>query len=172
MESKSLSLIVSQVADLENQLIESGGEITEAIESALSIKDTHLPDKIDSYAAVIERFGMIEAHYEKQAEFYLKLAKASGAVVERCKDNLRHAMNELNVTELVGNDIKYKLSPTNPSAIIDSEDAIEASYKITETIVKIDKKKILEDMKLGVPVVGARMQENFRLTKSANRGKK
>lgn len=172
MESKSLSLIVSQVAELENQLIESGGVLTEEIEKALAIVDTHLPEKIDSYAAVIERFDLVEQFYKDKAAFYLGMAKSASSVTERCKENLKFAMKELGVTELAGNDVKYKLSPTNPSAIIDSEDAIEASYKITETIVKIDKKKILEDMKLGVPVVGARMQENFRLTKSANRGKK
>ena len=168
-DSKSLSLIVSQVADLENQLIESGGLITEEIENALAIRDTHLPEKIDSYAAVIERFDLVEEHYKNKAAFYLGLAKSAGSVVERCKENLKASMKELGVSELIGNDVKYKLSPSNPTVLIASDDAIEGSYKITETVVKIDKKKIAEDLKLGVPVVGARLQETFRLTKSANR---
>jgi hypothetical protein len=172
MNSKSLSQIVSQVGDIETQLIESGGVITEAIEGALAVYDTHLPDKIDSYASIIERFDLVEQFYKDKAAFYMGLSKSAASVTERCKENLKSAMKHLCVTELVGNDVKYKLSPTNPSAIIDSEEALDSSYKITETIVKIDKKKILEDMKLGVPVVGARMQENFRLTKSANRGSK
>ncbi len=172
MESKSLALIVNQVAELENQLIESGGVVTEEIEKALLIVDTHLPEKIDQYSFTIERFDMAEEFYKNKAAFYLGLAKSMAQVTERCKENLKFAMKALGTTELEGVDVKYKLSPTNPSVVIDSEESVEEAYKITETTVKIDKKKILEDLKIGIPVNGVRMQENFRLTKSANRGKK
>lgn len=171
MESKSLVQIVNQVTALEMLLIESGGQITEEIEKALLVRETHLPEKIDGYALTVERFDMISAHYRQQANFYLDLAKSAENVVDRCKDNLKNAMKEMNVTELVGNDVKYKLSPTNPTVLVEDDSQVEDAYKIKEVLVKVDKKKIAEDLKLGVPVKGARMQENFRLTKSANRGK-
>lgn len=172
MESKSLSLIVSQVAELENQLIESGGVLTEDIEKALAIVDTHLPEKIDSYAAVIERFDLVEQFYKDKAAFYLGLAKSASSVTERCKDNLKFAMKELGVTELAGNEIKYTLSKNGPKAIVDDSSKIDQIYKVTETVVKIDNKRILEDLKVGVPVEGAHLEDVYRLTKSANRGKK
>ena len=171
-ENKSLSLIVSQVADIENMLIESEGVITPEIEAILAVKEINLPEKVDSYAAVIERFEMIEEYYKAKSDNILKIARAASAVYSRCKENLKFAMKELGVDEINGHDMRFKLSASKPSIIIEDDSKIDAAYKITETIVKIDKNKIGEDLKIGVPVAGAKMQENFSLRKYANRSSK
>lgn len=166
---KSLSLIVSEVAQLEAMLIESDGEITPEIESMLAVREIQLPEKVDRYASVIERFDLIEEFYKEKADQIYKLAKAAGTVSIRCKENLKASMMDLNVSELTGNEIKFKLSPSNPSVEIVDQSKLNGSYLITETITKVDKKRIGEDLKLGVPVDGAELRQTFSLRKSLNR---
>lgn len=172
MEQRTLSAVVEIASSIEQMLIESGGEITPEIEKSLYIVDAHLPYKIDSYAAVIERMDIVSSFYEEKSVFYKKLSDSASDAVKKCKDNLRFAMNALNTNELCGSDIKYKLSPGKPSIIICDENAIDESYKTTETTVKIDKRKILDDITAGASVTGVKVQENFRLTKSVNRARR
>ena len=170
--SKALQLIVNEVAQLEQMLIESGGEITPEIENMLAVKDVQLPEKIDGYYSIIERFELIQDFYKQKADAMSRLAKAASQVSDRCKDNLKLAMQELNVDELKGQDYRFKLSPSNPSVIIPDESLLDQSYTITKTVTSIDKKRILEDLKLAVKVMGARLEENFSLRKYLNRSAK
>lgn len=171
-EVKPLSVIVSQVAQIEQMLIESEGQITPEIENMLVVKETNLPEKIDGYAAVIERFEMIQEHYKKRAQEISSIAKSAGEVAERCKENIRQALRILDKKEIKGHDVVFKLSLSNPKVIIEDESKIDPAYKVTETIVSVDRKRIAEELKLGVPVDGAHLEETYALRKSLNRGKK
>lgn len=166
--SKSLVNLVSHASELETALVESGGEITPEIESLLEIKDVHLPDKIDGYAMFLDRMELVEAFYKAKAEAYLRLAKAASNVIDRCESNLKFAMNATHQDELIGNDFRYKLVKSNPAVIVEEESKLDESYKITEVVTKIDKKKIAEDLKLGVPVEGARLEQSHSLRRYAN----
>lgn len=170
--TKSLTSIVSEIATLENSLIESGGEITPEIENAIALRDSHLPAKIDSYAIVMERFGGVAEFYKAKADSYLKLARAANAIIDRCENNLREALRSLETKTLEGNDVVFRLSPSNPKVVFDNENLIDDAYKVTETVVKIDRKRIADDLKIGVPVPGAHLEESYSLRKSVNRGKK
>jgi hypothetical protein len=84
-------------------------------------------------------------------------------------------MKELNVEELEGFDMKFKIRKSPPSCVIDDESKIDPAYKITETIAKVDKRKMLEDLKLGIPCDGAHMTQNVTVKVVANtpgKGKK
>ena len=165
--TKIVNQVVNQVATIENMLLDSCGEVTPEIADMLAIKEVNLPDKVDSYAAVIERFGMLEEYYKEKAANILKIAKSASAIVERCKANLEYAMQELKLDEISGNESRFKLVHSNPSVIIADETKVEDIYKTTETTVKINKKSILEDLKMGLEVAGCKMQENVSLRKYA-----
>jgi len=171
-ENRSLSTIVHETARIEEMLIESGGELTPDIEHLLSVRDVQLPEKVDKYAAIIERFDLIEKYYRAKADQLLSIARASVAVSERCKENLKLAMKELNVTDLDGNDCRFKLSSSKPALVISDEDQVPREYWVTETITKIDKNKVKEDLALGVPVAGAKLQESYSLRKYAQKASK
>lgn len=163
MENKSLMSIVEQTADLETLLIESGGELTPEIEALLAVNEKELASKADGYAMVIERMEDIAQFYKRKAEALNKLAKAAEGVATGCKERIKFAMQTLNTNEIAGNDIRFKLQPTNPSCLIENEDEVDPLYKKAVTEIKIDKKKIAEDLKLGVPVKGAKLIENLSL---------
>lgn len=168
MSNKSLIALVSESAGLESALIESGGEITPAIESLLEIKDLHLPEKVDNYGLVIDRMQVVSAFYKAKADEYLRLAKAASNVVGRCESNLKIAMEAMHTDEILGRDIRYRLVRSNPACIITDDSKIDGAYKITETITKVDKKRLAEDLKLGVPVEGAKLEAGYSLRRYLN----
>lgn len=171
-ESKSLLSLVAQASDIETMLIQSGGEITPEIESLIEANEIELPEKIDNYALVMDRMQAISEFYKRKADVFLRLAKAADNVTNKCKDNLKLSMQAAGVNELAGFDVKFTLSNSNPSCVIENESAIEGAYKVTEVITRVDKKKILEDLKLGVPVKGARLEQTKSLRQYANTPKR
>ncbi len=165
----SLREILEVASNIENMLVESQGEITSEIEAALAIKDINLPAKVDSYGFVMDRMASVADFYKQKAKFFERLAKAADSVVERCEDNLKASMQTLRVDEILGNDIRFKLQKSNPSVVINNEDLVDKIYKNEKITVSIDKKRIAEDLKIGVPVAGAHLEQGFSLRKSANR---
>lgn len=135
-----------------------GGELTPELESALAVIETNLPEKIDGYHIMMTRLEE-EAKYfkEKAAEFSL-LANRIQNTQCRLKESIKQAMRDLGEDELKGNDYRFKLTNLKPKLVID-EIHIDRSYYMQVTKYEIDKKKIEEDLKLGVPVKGAKLEE-------------
>lgn len=164
----SLIQLIDTASALERALVQSGGEVTPDIEKMLEVTDVQLPEKVDSYALVIDRMDSIERFYKTKAEMYLSLAKSAANVSSRCEANLKTAMQALGTTEIEGFDIRYVLVNSNPACVIEDESLIDGAYKITETVTKVDKKRLAEDLKLGVPVPGAKLERGQSLRRYLN----
>lgn len=167
-ENKSLLALVQESNELEKQLIESNGVLTPELEAALEVKEIQLPEKVDGYNAIIERFEWIKKSYKERADFFMALSKSSQSLIDRLESNIKTAMQGLNVEELEGIDYRFKLQKSPPSVVIEDEAKIDGAYKITETITKIDKKRLAEDMKLGVPVAGAKLNQGYYVRSYSN----
>ncbi len=57
-------MIVNEAMQIEQMLMESGGEITPEIDQALAVNSNSLVEKVDSYHHIIERFEALEGHYK------------------------------------------------------------------------------------------------------------
>lgn len=169
-ESKSLREIVNITSNIENMLIEANGEITEEIEQLLAIKDVQLPQKVDSYSLITDRFEKIEEYYKIKAAEFMAISKAASKVQDRLKEGLKLAMKDMGITELNGIDYRFKLSASNPKVVIDDESQIEDAY--CAFVKKPESKRIAEDLKLGLPVKGAHLEPSYSLRKYLNRGDK
>lgn len=170
-DSKSLKQLVDSTSQLENLLIESDGEITPEIEALLVINPemhVQLPAKVDSYALFMDRMDMVSEFYKSKAQDYLKLSKSAESVIERCKANLKFAMESLHTDELKGFDVRFKLVASQPKVIIDDESKIDQTYKKEVIEISIDKKQIAKDLKDGAPVEGAHLEPSFSLRTFAN----
>lgn len=165
---ETLRTLVQQSNDLMMQLAESGGELTPELESQLANVELALPEKVDSYAHLIDRLDVEIETWKQKADFYSAIAKSCKNVKERLKENIKFAMQEMTVSEIKGNDVRFKLSSSKPSLQID-ESLIDPLYTSQVTTTVIDKKRIEEDLKAGVPVAGARLIENVSLRTYANR---
>lgn len=165
---KTLRELVMISGAIEDALIMTGGEITPDLEAMLAVKDMQLPEKIDGYNLIMDRMLSISEFYEQKAELFIRLSGAAKTVVAKCKDNLKFAMTEMQVTELVGYDYKFKLQNSPAAVEMLDEAKIPDAYKIVKTVTSVDKKKVLEDLKIGVPVDGAELRQGTHVRSYAN----
>lgn len=167
MENKSLVSIVNQAMDIERVLMESGGEITESIELALAVNSKELAEKVDGYHMVIERFEALETHYKSRSDFFKTISGQCKSVVNRLKDNIKFAMQEMGAEEIRGNDMRFKLSPTQGRLVIEDPEMIPVEFKTEIVETKIDEKSIKEALKSS-EVPGAKLEPGFSLRTYAN----
>lgn len=167
-QSGSLRSLVTLSNDLLNQLLESNGQLTPELEEQLSKLEIALPAKVDSYAYLIDRFEAEAEFWKARAENNALVMKACLAAQKRLKDNLKFAMQEQKAGEIKGNEVRFKLQNSKPSLVID-ETIIDPAYTYQHVETRIDKKKIEEDLKIGVPVKGATLEPSFSLRVYANR---
>ena len=161
-ESKSLLAIANEVNSLETMLLESQGEITEEIEKFLSVKETHLPDKVDSYYFIMEGMKSKEALYKAQADRYAVAAKSFKNAQETLKERLKLAMAEMSLDEIKGHAWRFKLSASKPSLVIEDQSLIPDAYFVLETTRVLEKDRLLEDLKIG-QVAGAKLEPSSSL---------
>lgn len=167
MENKSLVSIVSEVNQLEKMLIEAGGEITPEIEALLTVKEVNLPQKVDNYSFILERMKSAEAFYKERSELFSSAARAFKNAQATLKERLKMAMHEMGVDELSGEEIRFKLSKSKPSLVIDELAAIPTEYFEQVVQNELQKDKLTEDLKIG-EVPGAHLEDSFSLRSYAN----
>jgi hypothetical protein len=162
-ENKSLRALVTETARIEELLTDSLGELTPEIEQAIAVVDFHLPQKVDNYKMTIDRFELITNYYKEKAESFLRIAKGADKIVSRCHENLKEAMTRLELNEINGNDFSFKLVNNPPSADIPDDNEVPDAYAIIKQVRTIDKKRVLDDLKLGVPIQGATLKRGQRV---------
>lgn len=165
---KSLITIVQETNNIETMLLESQGELTPEIETALTVSGSDMAEKVDSYSYIIDRFAALEMHYKSKAEFFSAISKQCDNVQKRLKNNVQFAMQSLGKTELLGEDIKFKLSSTSGSLFITDEEMVPVEYKTEKMVTTINNKSVKDDIAKGKVVPGAEIKPGFSLKIVAN----
>jgi hypothetical protein len=157
---KSLFQIENELLAIENQLAESGGELTPELEQALEIGQQELKQKSFNYCKYIRSLeAQIDSAktYEEQIRNY---KKSKQRVIERLKMALKNAVINFDTIETE----IFKISNRKSSAVeIVDEDQIPDKYKIIKQTFQIDKKAIKEAINKGEVVFGAKISENLNL---------
>lgn len=167
-KNKSLVLIVNETLELERMLVESGGEVNEDFEKALQVNSKELATKVDGYVEIIERFKTMEEHYKARAAFYSQISSNCKNAIQRLKDNIEFAMNELKVTEIEGSDMRFKLSQTVGSLNITDAEMIPVEFKTEVIKTEIDNTAIKAALASGKVVPGAELIPGTSLKSYAN----
>lgn len=155
--------IVNQAARIEEMLIENGGELTPEIQELLSINEVLLPEKVDKYNAIIERMDNLGDYYEKKVLFYERIYKSAINLKNSLKDNMKSAMLSLGVEEMKGEDVKFKLSKTNPRLIITDEKKIADEFLTMETKPVVNKDALKDHLKQYGDSAGAHLEDSYSL---------
>lgn len=155
-ENKSLIMLS---AELETMLIESEGEITEAIAEHLS----QVATKVDGCVYMLERFAQINEFYKIRAEKLERIAKAAKTAEERLKEYVKTTMQMTDKKEIEGQDFRIKLSPTAPKVTVKDESKVPNKFMVEKLVISPDKKAILQAIKSGEVVEGVILEESFSL---------
>jgi hypothetical protein len=161
--SKSLIQIAQDSAALEELLQETGGELTETLETFLDEIQTNLTTKSDSYASMMDHISITAELFRKKSEAYRAAAKSAENVVERMKERIHTTMDILGRDSIEGNSVRFKLQNSPPSLIVTDENAVPQSMKIIT--VTVDSAKIKASLKDGISVPGASLVQNKHVRK-------
>lgn len=161
--SDTLKSLVRKANEIEERIIENGGEIDSMIEEFLSITEADLKKKIDSYDLVLTRMNALKAHYEDLSESYAKIAKSCSNVTERLLENIKMVLRENDMKEIQGERIRFVLSHSTPSVDVVDQDQLDPKYLKEKVSVTVDKTLIKEDLMKGLEVPGARLKEGYSL---------
>lgn len=159
-QGDSLMKLVQLSAAIKQELVATYGEITFDIEEKLMVLERKLPSKADGYKFVIDDLESEAELWKKRAAQFAKVGQGFGAYADRMKKAILEACKTLNTDEILGNEYRWKLQKAKPTVIIDDESKIPDGHKETVTITKIKKDGILEDLKQGLPVPGAHLEES------------
>jgi len=170
MEKKSLFSLVFESNELTQKIIENNGELPDDLSFDLEEIETSMAQKVDNYAVFMDRLDMESDYWGKRADEYAKVSKSLDNLKKRIKSNIKEAMLGLQTTEILGNDMRFKLSKTKPKTIY-IESNIPDEYKKSVVSIEIDKDKIAEALKRGESIPGVVREEAYSLRKYANRTK-
>lgn len=160
MSDITLYKIVSVSCEIKKALIEGMGEITEEMSAQLLEIEKQLPSKVDGYKYVIEDLQSEAELWKKRAETFNKVAESFSDYSQKMKDSILAACVAMEVTELKGNEFTWKVIASKPRVIIENEDIIPSGHKEVVQIIKTRKDSILEDLKQGLEVPGAHLEQS------------
>jgi len=166
--SETLNSLMAAQHELLEALVASDGELSAEMESKLAQLEVSVPAKLDSYYLIMERLDSEAAYFKSRAEEFAMAAKQMGSAKERLKDNLKFHMQSNALKELVGVDYKFTLSNSKPKVII-NESLVPKEYTREVVEIKIDKDRIAEDLKIGVPIPGCHLEDVFAFRSSVNK---
>lgn len=129
-------------------------------EAFLSIEGS-LSDKCENYVKLIKNFeGDIEGHKGEEKRLNEK-RKAMENKVLRLKQTIYEVLKDMKLESLKAGTFNLRIQTNAPSVDILDQEVIPEVYKSYE--VKLDKKGILEDLKLGKLVAGAEIRQSESL---------
>jgi hypothetical protein len=117
----------------------------------------------------MKRLEASAAMLKQRAEEFATAARTLENTQKRMKERIKTAMQVMQVSELRGHDVVYKLSQSAPKIVID-QDALPIEYIKTTVTYEADKEKISDHIKSGISIDGVSIQDVSRLTVSVNKG--
>lgn len=154
--------IVAQANAIERQILEANGELSPELESALANVDLAVTEKVDSYSVVISRLDTASDYWKAKAAEYTKLAKSTANASDRIRAAIKEAMQSMGKDEVCGEDVRFKLSKSKASLVIDDM-MLDPAYKMVITTHLSDKEKIRSALDAGFEVRGARLEPGTSL---------
>lgn len=155
--SKSLYDIRKDILTLEQTFLELGGEVTPELENYLAINEANLLEKVDHYYYFIESLEKGAEFFKARIDDATKAKKVYESTIDRLKNNITLAMQDLKTDELKGEEFRYKLIRSNPTVEILDEEKLPASFLKEKVTYSPDKDLIKEALDKGEDVPGARL---------------
>lgn len=142
------------------QMIEDGIDVLDTLEA----NQEAINDKAEGYAKIIK---MVEGNIATHKEEVKRLQGNIGSFdnnIKRLKENLFESMNDLGVKKIDGQLFKIAIQK-NPGSVEILDDSIIPKGYFVEQPPTLDKKAILEELKLGHEVEGVQLKigESIRI---------
>lgn len=159
---KSLFHITQEYSLISDELIESGGELTGGLETALLINQEDLQTKAVQLAMVFKDLEYQEEYCRAEISRIAAIQKRVSGAQDRLKDTISAAMNLYGITEIKGDNIKLSFRASEALNVIDLS-AIPAFLKDEKVIETVDKKELAKMIKAGTNIPGVELEKRLNL---------
>lgn len=153
---KNIYNIQQEYLQLEEQLIESGGELTYEIETALIINRDELEKKSIAYGYVIKSMENNISAIDEEIKRLQAIKKSNEKAIDRLKDTLTNAMNLYDIKELKTPTLKLSFRKSE-QVIVHDVNNLPQMYKTVKLTEQPDKVKIKEALKSGADILGCEL---------------
>lgn len=170
-QKESLFSLVAQANQVTHLLAETGGEITPELEAMMTKVDVGIPAKIDAYKVVMERLEAESEYWKLKASQYSSMARSLQALSDKLNDSIKGAMKAMNLTEIAGNDYRFKLAAVKPSLKLDVDKLDKTYLTVVQTTVP-DKERIRAALQEGAEITGASLETSVSLRSYLNKKEK
>lgn len=164
MHEISLYQISQKFIDLENKLIESGGEIDEEKELILKEITELLQTKVDGCVGFVQRQNDVLSAIDGRIDYLNGIKAARKKALERFSGYVVSCMDHMKVVKLEGELSKITIRKPAKVVMITNEDDLPIDCLNIQTITtkKPDKKLIKQKLEAGEEIPGAKIIEGAR----------
>lgn len=128
METKmTLFDLSAQMARIEDELYEAGGELTPELEREMTETQESLMAKVDGYNALYRKLGAVAASAKSEADRLSKIRKTAENAQKRLKERLLWNMNQFDMDKLEGR--LCKMSVRRSKSLNVDEELMLAPYR-------------------------------------------
>ena len=159
---RALYHISQELQAINDELIASGGEITDDLQNKLAITQTELAEKSANYGLVILSNEADSKAIDAEIKRLKAMKDSKDRAITRLKDAVREAMLVSNIDKIESPLFKLSLRRSE-SVEVDIVEALPGAFFNVKNVVTADKVAIKEAIKRGENVFGARIIENFNL---------
>lgn len=137
-----------------------------------SLKETGLllegesQKKIINIGKIIKNLQSDKAQIKEEKERFAKKEQVVSKKIDNLVNYVTYCMNLMEMDSIIDPIFSVKLVNCPPSAQIYDENMIPEDYKSTKTEIKIDRRKLLSDLKvlnIGSEIPGSKLIQNKRL---------
>lgn len=164
--------LIREAIDLGTRIAEAGGELTPDLEKVFDELNVTMAWKIEGYIVVREQLKALEAYYRGRARENEKAAQGMKNAVARLEYRLKESARRLNAAEFLGTERRLAFRPLEDELVIDSA-LLPPEWWVT-TIEQVEskapnEKEIIEALKMGEPVPGAKLVKRSQMNVYPNR---
>jgi len=157
---KSLYNITAEALNLASAL--EDGELTQELETALSINQNELQEKAINYAYAIKSIEDDLTSINEEIKRLQAIKTAKSNAVDRMKESIRNAMNIYGIEKVTSPTLNLSFRKSESVEIVNL-DQIPDNYKVEKVTVSPDKTRIKQAIKDGKEIEGAVLNINYNL---------
>ena len=145
--NKTLSEIIAEYVEIENNLINSGGEVTESIEDALDINEAEIGVKLDGYEKFIRHLKGQINFLKEQENHYKQRRQTLENSVKGLKLRMLYALDYIGAEKIKTDSFNYSIGESASWKVDEDVDPLSKEQMIKNGLASVDFRANMTDVK-------------------------
>lgn len=145
----------TELATINNDLVDSDGEISEALEARLDAAQLGFHAKVEGIAKWMLDIEGVEGAIDGEIARLQRKAKCAAALRERLKAYVKESMERAGVQKVESATVTLRIQKNPPSVDVLDEKKLPGRFVTVVQTIKVDKGAVLTALKSGEDVPGA-----------------